>query len=289
MIRHFTGSLWICAVASSLQVIWKPPSPTIAQTFLPGLRELRADRGGQAEAHGPGAAAREPVPVAARAAELRGPHLVLAHVGGEDRVALRERVQAVEHVLRAQASLLRVLERILLAPAAHCFSHSAVSAISTSGIRSSITSRASPWIATSGRMILSNSAASMSMWILTASRQKSETRPVMRSSQRAADRHDQVAVDHGLVRVGRAVHAEHAEVQRVRLVDGALAEQRVHHRRAQLLGERGDRLAGVGDHRAVPDVEHRPARFAQQASGLGDARPGRRDPARCSRAGRPGP
>ena len=37
MIRILTGSLCSAAVASSAIVIWKPPSPTIAQTFLSGL------------------------------------------------------------------------------------------------------------------------------------------------------------------------------------------------------------------------------------------------------------
>src|SRR5262245_26258212 len=47
-----------------------------------GVGEARADPRREAEAHRPRAAAREPVAVAARAAELRRPHLVLAHVGG---------------------------------------------------------------------------------------------------------------------------------------------------------------------------------------------------------------
>src|SRR5262245_37632246 len=75
--------------------------------------EARPDRRREAEAHRPGPAAREPVAVAAGAAELRGPHLVLTDVRGEDGVALRHRVEAVEHVLRAEPALLRVAERVL--------------------------------------------------------------------------------------------------------------------------------------------------------------------------------
>ena len=55
----------------------------------------------------------------------------------------------------------------------------------TSGIRSSTARRASPAIAASGLTILLNSAASMSMWILVAPTQNSDSLPVMRSSQRA--------------------------------------------------------------------------------------------------------
>ena len=111
----------------------------------------------------------------------------------------------------------------------------------------------------------------MSTWILTAPRQKSETRPGDAVVPAAADRHDQVAADHRLVRVGRPVHAHHPEVERMGLVDGALAEQRGDQRGAQLLGERGDGLARIREHGSVPDVEQRPARLAQQPSGLGDA------------------
>ena len=68
------------------------------------------------------------------------------------------------------------------------------------------------------------------------------------------------------------MHAHHAQVQGVVLVHGALAEQRVHHRRAQLLRQRGDGLARPGDDGPVAHVEQRagglgeqPRRFAAEA------------------------
>ena len=47
---------------------------------------------------------------------MGGPHLVLAHVGDDDRVAAAQLVQPVQNVLRPQPALLRVVQRELLAP-----------------------------------------------------------------------------------------------------------------------------------------------------------------------------
>ena len=84
--------------------------------LLVGVPELRADRGREAESHRARAAAADPMSIGAGSTELRGPHLVLAHVRRDDRLALGERVEPVEHVLSPQASLLRVLEGVEAAP-----------------------------------------------------------------------------------------------------------------------------------------------------------------------------
>ena len=52
-----------------------------------GPRQLRADRRRQAEAHRARAAARQVMLGPAEAAVLRHPHLVLAHVAGDDRLS----------------------------------------------------------------------------------------------------------------------------------------------------------------------------------------------------------
>ena len=79
-------------VASSGMDIWKPPSPTMREHQLVGAGELRADGRGQAEAHGAQPAGVEPQARLVEADQLRRPHLVLAHVGGDDGLAAGEPV-----------------------------------------------------------------------------------------------------------------------------------------------------------------------------------------------------
>ena len=110
---------------------------------------------------------------------------------------------------------------------------------------------ASPTMAQSMVNSLLISAGSMSTWIFTASGQNVSGVPVIRSSQREPDRHDQVAVRHRLVGVGGAVHAEHAQGQRVGLGERALAQQGVGHGDLHRLGERAQLRAGARDHRPV--------------------------------------
>ena len=64
------------------------------------------------------------------------------------------------------------------------------------------------------------------------------------------------------------MHAEHPLVQRVVLGDGALAEQRVHQRRLQLLREAQHRGTRARDDGAVADVEHGLLRARQQRGRL---------------------
>ena len=67
---------------------------------LIGARHLRADRRGQAEAHGAEAAGVDPEARFVEAAELRGPHLVLADVAGDDGLAAGEAIDFGHQVLR---------------------------------------------------------------------------------------------------------------------------------------------------------------------------------------------
>ena len=73
-----------------------------------------------------------------------------------------------------------------------------------------------------------------------------------------ADRHHQVALHHRLVGVGGAVHAEHAQRQRVGLRERALAQQRGGDRRLQALGQAPYRVGCLGDQCAVAGQDHRP-------------------------------
>ena len=69
-------------------VIWKPPSPAMTQTSVSGQRDLRADGGGQREAHRAQAAGGDQRARAVVLVILRLPHLVLAHVGDDDGFAV---------------------------------------------------------------------------------------------------------------------------------------------------------------------------------------------------------
>ena len=100
MTMILTGRPWLAMVASSGMDIWKPPSPTDGEDQLVGAGELRADGGGQAEAHGAEAAGVEPQARLVEADELGGPHLVLADVGGDDGLAAGEAVDLGHQVLR---------------------------------------------------------------------------------------------------------------------------------------------------------------------------------------------
>jgi len=60
-----------------------------------------------------------------------------------------------------------------------------------------------------------------------------------------------------LVDVLPAVHADEAQAERVRLVHGADAEQRVRHRDLGLLGQLAQLFGGVGDQDAVAGQDDR--------------------------------
>ena len=87
-----------------------------------------------------------------------------------------------------------------------------------------------------------------------------------------ANCHDQVTVLHCPVGVGRPVHAEHAQVQRVILRARALTEQRVDDRCVECLCQFQNRRAGIRDHGAVAHVQHWLAALHQEAGGLAQQR-----------------
>src|SRR6185503_16070987 len=67
---------------------------------LAGVRDLRADCGGQTEAHRAHAARREPETRLAEVAVLRGPHLVLTDAARDDGLAVRDAIHRLDDVLR---------------------------------------------------------------------------------------------------------------------------------------------------------------------------------------------
>ena len=77
---------------------------------------------------------------------------------------------------------------------------------------------------------------------------------------------------------GFAVHAHHAEVERVRRREAADAEQRHRDRDLRALGKGAQLVHGARDHHAVPGEDHRPLRLIEQRGGLRKRR--RRSPRR---------
>ena len=87
-------------VASSGIDIWKPPSPTIANTSLSGRANCAPIAAGSPKPIDPETAGIEPQPRFVEADELRRPHLMLADVAGDNRLAARETVDLRHQVLR---------------------------------------------------------------------------------------------------------------------------------------------------------------------------------------------
>ena len=81
MMANLIGSSYSTTVASSCEVIWKPPSPQIAQTVDFGGGELGADRRRHLEAHRAEAAGGDEAVRLVDPEVLRRPHLVLADAG----------------------------------------------------------------------------------------------------------------------------------------------------------------------------------------------------------------
>ena len=98
MMATLMSSFSCAIVASSAIVIWKPPSPTTTQTSASGQRDLGADRRRQREAHRAEAAGGDERPRRVVLVVLRLPHLVLADVGDDDRVAVGQAPEVVDHV-----------------------------------------------------------------------------------------------------------------------------------------------------------------------------------------------
>src|SRR5215211_106416 len=74
-----------------------------------GLGDLGADGRGEPEAHGPQTSGVDPLAGTIEVVVLRGPHLVLADVRGDDRLASRRLVHGLDHALGLDLGVRRVL------------------------------------------------------------------------------------------------------------------------------------------------------------------------------------
>ena len=135
---------------------------------------------------------------------------------------------------------------------------------------SSMTRRQSPTIGTSGRRTLPSSAGSMSTWMILASGANASTLPVIRSSKRLPERDEQVGALHRGDRRVVAVHARHAEAERVRVGEGAAGHQRGDDVDVAQLGQLAQRLGGPGLEDAAAGVDHRALGAQDQLGRLAD-------------------
>ena len=259
----------IAQVASSWLVIWKQPSPSIAQTTASGRRDLRAHRGGHRVAHRAQAAGVEPGARLLVADELRRPHLVLAHARRVDRVRSGDLPDPLDDVLRRQRPVVRpvVAERVGGAPGVELRPplRQVGGAVPRArprrrSSRSTRTSLQSPTIGTSARRFLPISAGSMSACTIFApGRERRELAgdPVVEAG---AERDEQVRLLQRADR-GRPCRACRA----CRRAGGWLsgnAPSAISVVTTGMFGQLGQRQqlrAGLGLEHAAADVEHRAA------------------------------
>ena len=189
------GRLRSRAVARSCSVIWKRAVAVDADDQLAGAPQLDADGGRQAEAHGAEAAGGDELARPGGLPPLGGEHLVLADAGGDHRLAAGLLPEGLDHVLREQVLLPRllVLERVLLPPGRPPASFHgprsarpcAAKTRRTSSVSCGRSRFRSPTSGTVAVTSLEISAGSTSRWTILASGAKVESLPVTRSSKRA--------------------------------------------------------------------------------------------------------
>ena len=228
-------------VASSWLVIWKQPSPSIAQTVLSGRADLGAHRGRNGEPHGAEAAGVQPVAAASRNGGTARP---TSGAGRRPRCRWRPGRRSCRSA-RSRTAGTASRPRVRRTPSGY-FARTSLAAgdarrrttgcgrrsrsrPASAAIRSAMTSLQSPTIGTSAARFLPISAGSMSAWITFASGANESSLPVTRSSNRAPRQMSRSDSLQRADRGDRAVHAGHAEVQLVRVGQRAAGHQRGDH------------------------------------------------------------
>ena len=260
------------SVISSWLVIWKPPSPVIAQVSTSGLPSAAPIAAGTRVAHRPEAARAD---VAVRPAELRvpgEPHLVLPDVRDVGRHVVRQLADPLDDEVGGQQPV---------APGAGAVPRRALGVAAPLGeLRE---------VVRAGRGVdLGDQAGQALEDLLRVADDRHLDRDVLADLGRVDVGVDDPGVrrvgadaagdpvvephpdgDQEVGRLDRAVHvlpAVHPHVavgQRILLVDRADAEQRPRDRDLGLLGERLELVPGLGDEDAVAGED-------QRALGLGD-------------------
>ena len=242
------------------------------------MRELHTDGRWQTETHGAETAGVDPAARLVEFVELCGPHLVLADVRGDKRFAACQRVQFLEHILRLDKLALAIIGVAvqpapfvdLFPPGRECrlvrlflrafqlLDHVLEHAVGRAHDRDL------DWHVLGDRCRIDvdmNDACIRTEFGQFASHAIIETR---------AHRQQHVATVHGHVGFIGAVHAEHADGQRVVRREGAEAHERLGDRVTEQAHEFGERLGGLTQHNAAAGVDHRAPGIEQQVDGLFD-------------------
>ncbi len=249
------------AVDSSACVIWKPPSPTIAHTSASGRAILAPIAAGSPKPIVPEAARGDERARRLVVVVLRLPHLVLADVGDDDRLALGDAPDVVDDVRRVEVAVVGqrldvAHRRVALHRADVLQPRRRGPAASTTSSRSfSVSRRSATMAASAAHVLVDLGRVDVDVDLLGVERVGLEVAgdAVVEAH---AEGEQQVGLLDRVVDPRLAVHAHHADVERVAGREAAEAEQRHRHRRVDQLGE-------------LPHFLHRPA--------LQDALPGEDD------------
>ena len=234
------------------------------------VRDLRADRGGETIAHRAEPARREPAIGGREAEMLRRPHLVLADLGRDDRIAAARRVEqrlhrALRHDFGAVLLLFGEVEAARRAPAVDTAPPFAI----VTRLEALVLPRRDQRIERAagvadhrevdGDDLVDRAAVDIDVDLLRFGREGIEAAGHAVVEARA-DRDDQVGAVHRHVRFERAVHPQHPEPLRIVGGEGAEAHQRRGDRRAGEADELAQRRAGIrpGVDDAAAGVEDRP-------------------------------
>ena len=241
--------------------------------LLVGTGDLGAHRGRVAEAHCPET---ERADVAARlieAVELRGPHLMLAHAGGDDRVALGELVQHPHRLLGHDMLAVRAPEGVLLLPGFDL-------RVPSLGVRRGELQDGRELVQAAEGLLHIGGDGQLDALVLVVLgcvdvdvddlRVGREVARVSRDAviEAGADAQQQVALVDRPVAVGGAVHAEPVHRERVRLGEAAHAHERGGDRYIHLFRERLQLAMRAGGDDAAARVKDGALRLGYEAEHL---------------------
>ena len=235
-----------------------------------GPRELGADGRGEPEPHCPRPSRGDPLEPLFRLVELGRPHLVLAHIRGHDGRSLCEPVQLIDDVLGLEGAPLMVVQRVCRLPSLDLLQPFGgvprlELPVEVREHRARVTDNgAVHWVQL---VDLRGVDVHVDLHRVGAEGIRGSRDPVVPARPH---RHDQVAVDHRFIGVGRAVHAEHPEAQGMGLGERSLAQQGVGDRDLHLFRQDAQLCAGPGDHRPVADQQHGPFCLVQHPRNAGN-------------------